>query len=170
MYMDSVNKWLTLAANLGVIAGIIIVAIELQQAQTEMRAESSALRAQMSIDNTMLSYQFDIPGLANKIRIGEELTYDEKQQTFTFFISLLRFFETLHYQYQVGALDEEIWQSNLTSLSGLCASENTIFHYTFPDGITRMATAQSTRASAQFRSSFYDVLPEGCLNSYDEGR
>lgn len=31
MSMDSINKWLTLAANLGVIAGILLLAIELNQ-------------------------------------------------------------------------------------------------------------------------------------------
>jgi hypothetical protein len=38
--MDSVNKWLTLAANVGVIAGIIFLGIEVKQNNEEIAAQS----------------------------------------------------------------------------------------------------------------------------------
>ena len=44
MNMDSVNKWLTLAANFGVIAGILFLAIELNQNNELLEAEAREAR------------------------------------------------------------------------------------------------------------------------------
>jgi len=40
MQLDDLNKWLTLAANVGVLAGIIFLAIELQQNTNMMQAQT----------------------------------------------------------------------------------------------------------------------------------
>jgi len=39
--MDKLNKWLTLGANLGVIAGLIFVAFQIKQNTSQMRVEAS---------------------------------------------------------------------------------------------------------------------------------
>ena len=44
MYLDKLNKWLILAANLGVIAGIILLAIELQQNNELLAAQARSER------------------------------------------------------------------------------------------------------------------------------
>ena len=45
--MDSVNKWLTLAANFGVIAGIIFLVLELQQNNELLASDASINRFNM---------------------------------------------------------------------------------------------------------------------------
>ena len=44
MNAESLNKWLTLGANIGVLIGLIIVVMELQQTQVMMSAEASMQR------------------------------------------------------------------------------------------------------------------------------
>lgn len=46
MNMDSLNKWLMLAANIGVIAGIILLAVELQQNNDLLDTQIEFLEAQ----------------------------------------------------------------------------------------------------------------------------
>ena len=60
MNLDSLNSWLTLIANVGVLVGILVVAIELSQTQIAMQAESSATRTQMDIENRKLGYELGI--------------------------------------------------------------------------------------------------------------
>jgi hypothetical protein len=50
MTADNVNRWLTLAANLGVLVGIILLLIELNQNATMMEAQISNERSSQGID------------------------------------------------------------------------------------------------------------------------
>jgi hypothetical protein len=50
MTSDSLNRWLTLAANLGVLVGIILLLVELDQNATMMEAQISNERSSQGID------------------------------------------------------------------------------------------------------------------------
>lgn len=76
MNFDMFNRWLTLIANLGILIGIYFVAVELNQNEIGMRAQSAA-----DFDDTMIEYarvinanrEIWIRGLA-----GEELTLEDQ--------------------------------------------------------------------------------------------
>jgi hypothetical protein len=53
MDSDRVNKWLTLAANTGVLVGIVLILIELNQNSELMRAQLTQARA----DNVLATYR-----------------------------------------------------------------------------------------------------------------
>ena len=131
MNLDTFNKWLTLVANLGVLIGIFVVAIELQQTQTAMQAQASTERAQMAREDIAFFYNSNIGALEEKIRTGQELTLDEDHNIRVRVGTLARNFENLHFLWQLGVLDEEYWQSNLYVISRLCSSPS--FMYMFPD-------------------------------------
>jgi hypothetical protein len=152
MKMDNLNRWLTLLANAGVLIGIVVVAIELQQTQTEMTAEASTLRAQMAIDIRDRQTENRIYEIGEKLRTSRELTIEEDDRLRNFISSLMRFFENLHFQYQLGVLDEEIWQGNYSGLSGLCGGS--IYQYVFPDGFN----------DTTHRASFRALVSETCEN------
>ena len=50
MKPDSINRWLTLGANFGVLIGIILLLVELNQNATIMKAQISNERASQAID------------------------------------------------------------------------------------------------------------------------
>lgn len=66
MDSNSVSKWLTLGANFGVLVGLIVVVLELQQTQVIMSAESSMQRVQMSRENASLAARNRLPLTRNK--------------------------------------------------------------------------------------------------------
>ncbi|MEQ9006414.1 MAG: hypothetical protein RLP12_00915 [Ekhidna sp.] len=152
MNLDKVNQWLTLLANLGVLIGIIVVAIELQQTQTEMRAESATMRAQMAIGNSDSRAANRIYELVQKIDSGQILTIEEEYGARNYQETLLRYFENIHYQYELGVLDEQIWQANNNGISRVC--DNSLFKYLYPDG--RDGVLET------FRTSFTDLVFEPC--------
>ena len=121
MNLDSINKWLTLLANIGVLVGIAVVAFELRQTQTAMQAESSTMRTQMAIQHQNISRTHNMAGLREKVQRGEQLTPEELLGVDEWFDFMLRYFENLHFQYQLGVLDEEIWQANRSAIDTMCS-------------------------------------------------
>lgn len=152
MNLDNLNRWLTLLANLGVLAGILVVAIELQQTQTEMKAESSSMRAAMARENNLWAVEFDMQVIGEKILKGEELSPADAYRSTIFFGNLLRYFETMHYQYQLGVLDEESWRSQSRVIGQMCNGENSSFSHFFPNGINGRA----------YRESFIELFNAPC--------
>ena len=112
MNTDKLNNWLALIANLGVLIGIIVVVVELRQTQTAMQADASTVRTEMAIENNRLAIENGFGAISGKLAAGETLTEDESKTIRLRWGRQLRYFENLHYQWQLGVLDEEIWQAN----------------------------------------------------------
>ncbi len=78
MKAKRINRWLTLGANFGVLIGIILLLVELDQTSTMMRAQTRNDVSQGIVD--LLSLSANNEQLASLIRradSGEELTPDE---------------------------------------------------------------------------------------------
>jgi hypothetical protein len=75
MNIDSVNKWLTLVANFGVIVGIIFLAVEVNQNNQLMEAEARSLRNSSTADSYLLvAKNSDIASILLKDLKNEVLT------------------------------------------------------------------------------------------------
>jgi hypothetical protein len=117
MDANLVNKWLTLAANIGVIAGIIFLALELRQNSELMRAESRTAMAQdlislmtMNINDT--SYVDTIyRGL-----LGEELTELEQEQFYRTQTAWIWHWNNLAYLHRVGLYDDAEYALQIESI------------------------------------------------------
>ena len=119
MKFDDMNRWMSLLASLGVIAGLILLTFELQQNQQMMRAQTRNEIALGAMDLMMLPASN--PQLASVVRrgdAGEELTPDEQFQYRRMMIATLRYYENVHYQYRQGfyeqsqfARQKEAWKS-----------------------------------------------------------
>jgi hypothetical protein len=107
--MDSnkINRWLTLGANLGVLVGIILILIELNQNATMMRGQT---RNDVSVELINLMSQVvtnpQLASLIHKVNSGEVLTPEESVQFLHREIAMFRYFENVHYQYRQGLYDE----------------------------------------------------------------
>ena len=107
MNMDHMNKWLTLVANLGVIAGIAILAIELRQ---NSNAVHSQTRSQISIAYAELlqTQQLDQALLEALIRLDsdEPIERVDLRRVMMNVLSHLRLGENSFYQLRQGNYSE----------------------------------------------------------------
>ena len=108
MDKDRFNRWLSLAANLGVLAGIILLVFELGQNREMMRAQT---RNEISVQLVDLLSQTassdELSSLLFRSESGEPLSGEEKVQFQGRALAMLRYFENVHYQYRKGMYDEE---------------------------------------------------------------
>jgi hypothetical protein len=107
MNSDRLNSWLTLAANLGVLAGIILVVVELGQNREMIRAQTRS-----DVAAELVELLRDVPSNPQLAEVlvqaseGGELTAAEYLQFQQRVVSMLRYFENVHYQYRQGLYDE----------------------------------------------------------------
>ena len=107
MNADKINKWLALVANLAVIAGIVFLALELNQNSRMMQTQT-----RNALTESILNFQFnaeasglrDIAQKAN--RDLASLTADEAGKVAQLYVSNMRLWENIHYQYRNGVFDE----------------------------------------------------------------
>ena len=107
MDKDRLNRWLTLGANLGVLVGIILLILELDQNREMMRAQT---RHEISVQIVDLLSQvgtdIQLASLLRRADSGEDLTPDEHVQYEHRTAAMFRYFENVHYQYRLGLYDE----------------------------------------------------------------
>ena len=107
MDTDRLNRWLALGANIGVLVGIILLIIEIDQNRDMMRAQTRNEVAGEAIDLlTDIAYNDQYASVQRRGDAGEELTPDEQFQYRIRTIAWFRFFENVHYQYRQGLFDE----------------------------------------------------------------
>jgi len=110
--LDSTNRWLTLVANIGVLAGIIFLAYELQQntVATQLEAASN-FNASFSEIELFIAGSPEFAELLSRGREGEEITGADQLRLLVFYNQVLRQWQFTHFQYMSGAMDEDNWQA-----------------------------------------------------------
>jgi hypothetical protein len=108
--MEKLNQWLTLAANFGVIAGLIFLGLEIQQNTVSTRMAARENATQGHID--YLGYLLDNTVLA---RANEKLTNNqpvddlEDNQMRIFLQMRWRHYERVYYQYRNDLISDQEW-------------------------------------------------------------
>lgn len=106
--MDSVNKWLTLAANFGVIAGILFLAVELNQNNELLEAEAREARYEFRSRDSNRIF-LENPGLVElmvKVNNRELLTQEEQYTIDRFYNQILLNFQLIFIEYIEGHISE----------------------------------------------------------------
>ena len=112
MSADSANRWLALAANIGILMGLVLVTLEIRQ-------NSELLRLQFINDDLLWTAESETPMLGEEpasimnksIYAPEEMTYADFRVVDTY---LTRKMELLVRRYrlgQEGILDESAWKT-----------------------------------------------------------
>ena len=127
--LERIGAWLTLVANLGVLAGLVLVILQLSQNERMIRAQTRHEIADGIVE--LLADTAGNPHLADiafRGQQGEALTPVEQFQFQLRIGALLRIWEDEHYQYRMGLYDEaeftherENWKTVLGSSPGLVA-------------------------------------------------
>lgn len=120
MTLDSINRWLTLAANLGVLAGIVFLGFEIRQNSEALLASSR--QDLLEADLGVLKNLMDHPSIVDPAR-SESLSPDDARRREVYYISLLRVREFAWQQYQNGLLDESTFSSYMEPLKGIFNSD-----------------------------------------------
>ncbi len=116
MDSDKANRWLTLGANIGVLIGIILLVVELDQNREMIRAQSrSDISRHISDHLALIGSNSQTASLMRRAEAGEELSADEEAQQFYLFTSNKRMWENIHYQYRLGMFEEQEFEAERTA-------------------------------------------------------
>ena len=113
--IERLNRWLTLAANIGVLAGILFLSFELRQ-----NTVASRLQAASNFQDSFSEIEFfiarnpEFAELLDKGRRGVPVSDVDQLRLTVFYGTVLRTWQNTHLQYLSGALDKQIWQGSET--------------------------------------------------------
>ena len=130
MNLDATNRWLTLAANVGVLAGIIFLAYEVQQNTVATRLEAASnFQGSFTEIEMLIAGNPEFAELLRKGREGEEISSADELRLFVFYGNVLRQWQFTHYQYLSEALDEDIWHGQRAFLAQVIGNDIGLFNY-----------------------------------------
>ncbi len=154
MDLDKPNQWLTLGANVGVVLGILFLIAELNQTAEMNRAQT---RNQVASElGQLLRDVGSNPQLAEiivKADRGDELSGSEGLQYTRHILSMLRYFENVHYQYRQGLYDEGEFSAQREAWRMVFAT---------PESSVRVWCGFRMTFSPEFREEFDGLLSRSC--------
>lgn len=125
--IERIGPWLTLLANLGVLGGIVLVIVQLNQNERMTRAQTRHQIAMGIVDQ--LRESATNPQLADLVmrsNSGGPLTPTERLQVQLRAGALLRIWEDEHYQYRMGLYDQAEFVHERNNWKGVLATNPSI--------------------------------------------
>jgi hypothetical protein len=125
---DRLNRWITLAANLGVLVGVFLLIVELRQ-----NTESIELQAAQSY--VALSHELDFrivddPSLiALFLTPPDERTPEETRRLDRWYFGSLRTWENGFFLHSKGVLDEDLWSGQEEFMADLLRDSDELRDY-----------------------------------------
>ena len=152
MNLESTNHWLTLAANVGVLAGIIFLGYELQQntLATQLEAASNFQDSFTEIE-LMIAGNPDFAEVLRKGTQGEKLSATDEFRLSAFYTNVLRQWQFIHFQYLTDSINEEIWRGERAYLTGVIHDDV---------GLFRTWQSNQQRYSPQFNALIESITTE----------
>ena len=130
MDSDRLNRWLTLGANIGVLFGIILLIVELDQNREAVQAQTRSNLSQGIVDQmSLVASNAQLASLRRRIDAGEEATVDERYQYQLFTRALVRYWENVHYQYRQGLYDEAEFSAHREAIRSYFAYSKAIVDF-----------------------------------------
>jgi hypothetical protein len=116
MGMDSNrwNQWLSLAANVGVVLGLILVALELRQTRDAALGATYQNRSMINMEWSKWVAESDyIAPMIQQTRAGgrESLTADQEQRSQSTMLAAIHRLDGFFYQYELGLLEQDYYES-----------------------------------------------------------
>ena len=123
MITETFNKWLTLLANLGVVIGLILLIVELDQNSELMEAQINQMRADATVQKWAgwADSEYLAPLITKLLEAGfpahlvppEQLTPVEVTRLGQYLTATIVDYDNLYYQYQNGHLDQSYWDDRI---------------------------------------------------------
>ena len=138
--IESLNQWLTLLANVGVLAGIVFLAVGLQQNTQQLKLQS--YQAWQTANNEINMMVTD-PKLSAIVSSGHsdptQLTKDNYIAYAMYHMSMMQMAQATHYLYLQGAIDEELWQAEMNRAALILSSLGGVRQWWDAGGKTQLA-------------------------------
>ena len=130
MDSDRLNRWLTLGANVGVLIGIILLIVELDQNREAIQAQTRSNLSQGIVDHlSLIASNSQLASLRRRIDAGEKATVNEQYQYQELTRALVRYWENVHYQYRQGLYDDAEFTAHREAIRGYFAYSNAIVEF-----------------------------------------
>ena len=143
-------RWaIELIGIVSIVGSLIFVAAELNQSQNAMESAAMAARNERQAEINQLGLEYGVNELSARIVAGEDISDEETYKLRVLANTLMWHMETVHFEYNQGMVDEELWESTIRSLRRL--RNEAWFNYVYP----RWGRNQ---ASASHRSSFIELV------------
>jgi len=127
---DRLARWLTLGANLGVLAGIVLLIVELDQNRDMMRAQTRHELSMGIVDLLLVPASNEqLADLMYRANAGASLTDRELYQFQLRTNALFRYFEDVHYQYREGLYDDTEFERQRDAWSAAFANSRRMRQY-----------------------------------------
>ena len=111
---EKVNSWLSLIANVGILAGLVLVAIELNQNTDQLRLQLTFQANQKIFENNReLIGSNPTPIIAKSIVNPENLTYEEYLIASSYILNLLNEWEDRFFIYEAGLISDRDWKRHI---------------------------------------------------------
>ena len=123
--MEKLNNWLTLIANVGVLAGIVFLAFEINQNTATLR-----LNAAMEVSNAATELSLGVahseflPAILAKGRALESLSVEEEIRLDLYRLAAMRNFESYFFQWRAGYIEEDLFMSRRNAFENFLGSES----------------------------------------------
>ena len=164
-----VGQTINTVANLGVIADIIFLAIEINQSTTVARSAARQAIAEMISSRPMVTVENEsVARLSLKFIRGEPLTEVERLQALSRTYSVMRDWENIHYQYEAGMLTEDEWSGFRLNLKGLFdfpitqefwQNENQFFSRRFQEEVSVILSEREEEGAGGSYNYLFDTRP-----------
>ena len=120
MNADSINKWLSLGANFGVVIGLILLIIEINQNSALVQAQIHQSRSDQHVSNRIqiansellipVIQKFESEGGLSNLSAIDGFTELEVARFKEFITAYHQDYDNMFYQYQQGYLDDEFYR------------------------------------------------------------
>ena len=153
MNLDSTNRWLTLAANIGVMAGIIFLAFELQQntVAIQLQAASNFQSSHSDMERSIYGNP-EFAELLRKGREGEEVSDTDQLRLAVFYSGAFRQWQFHHFLHLSNALSDEVWQANKAMMAKVVREDR---------GLLNHWRTNTQELSPTFNEMFESMIDEG---------
>ena len=111
---DRVNSWLSLIASVGILAGLVLVAIELNQNTDQLRLQLVVQTTQKLFENNRdLLGDNPTSTIAKSITNPEDLTYEEFLIASSFVLNGLNEWEDRFFIHEKGLISDRDWKRHI---------------------------------------------------------
>lgn len=109
MDLDKVNRWLTLVANFAILAGLVFVALEIQQNTNAIRSTAVQEATNIAREHPLMYAQNPE---VNRLAMAEysSLSEEDQRRRFWLDVSFWHAMQGLYRQNELGTLPEQEWE------------------------------------------------------------
>lgn len=128
--LDQINRWMMLAANIGVLIGILFLVFELRQNTIASRAEAASnYQDTFSEIELFISRDAEFAALLETGRNGDDLSSVEQFRLTVFYGNVLRTWQNAHFQYGTGSLNKDLWLSSRSRFGTILSEDRGLLEH-----------------------------------------